>query len=157
AQANPLNQAGPNQKPDPNLTLRAVLDRAAAKIPGRFPNQPLVEAAIRKTIGETYEDLSVESAARLHLEAAVELFRKHRGETPPDTIDAMSKLASVYWHLDKYDAEEELLKKLLDYYRHERGEEDRKTLEVMNNLGVSYKEQGKFDRAEPLLLKAYDG
>jgi serine/threonine protein kinase/Tfp pilus assembly protein PilF len=157
AQANPLNQAGPNRKPDPDLTVRAVLDRAAAKVPGRFPNQPLVEAAIRKTIGETYEELGIDSAAQPHLEAAIELFRKHRGETHPDTIDAMSKLSAVYWRLNQFDAEEQLLTKLLDYYRRERGEEDRKTLEVVNSLGLTYKEQGKFDLSEALLLKAYQG
>jgi serine/threonine protein kinase/Tfp pilus assembly protein PilF len=156
AQANPLNQAE-NQKPDPDLALRTVLDRAAAKIPGRFPDQPLVEAGIRKTIGETYLELGLYNKAEQHLEAAVELYRKHRGETHPDTIDALSKLGATYWQLDKHAADEEIRKKLLVYYRRELGEHHRQTLGTLNDLGVSYQEQKKYDLAEPTLLEAYEG
>ena len=37
------------------VTVRDVLDASAEKIEGRFPDQPLVEAEIRQTIGDTYE------------------------------------------------------------------------------------------------------
>src|SRR5439155_976101 len=40
AQASATNQAGPNTKPDPNLTVRTVLDRAAARVEGKFATQP---------------------------------------------------------------------------------------------------------------------
>ena len=39
---------------DPDLKVRTALDRAAATIGDRFTGQPLVEASIRQTIGETY-------------------------------------------------------------------------------------------------------
>jgi Tfp pilus assembly protein PilF len=156
AQANPVNQAA-TQKPDPDLTVRTVLDRAAAKIPGRFPDKPLVEAGIRETIGETYLELGLYSKAEQHLEAAVEMYRKHRGESHPDTIDALAKLGTAYWQLGKFAADEELKKKLLVYYRRELGEHHRKTLEVLNDLGISYQEQRKFDLAEPAMLEAYEG
>jgi serine/threonine protein kinase len=157
AQANPLNQLGPNQKPDPDLALRTVLDRAAAKIPGRFPDQPLVEAAIRKTIGETYSELRLSAAALPHLEAAVELLRKHRGRTHPETVDALDKLAGVYWHLGKNGPAEEIQTELLAYCRRELGEEHRKTLDAWNTLGLLSQEQGKLAQAESYLLKAYEG
>jgi hypothetical protein len=44
--------------------MRDALDRAAAELDGRFDKQPLVEAALRGTLGQTY----------LHLES----FRKRR-------------------------------------------------------------------------------
>jgi hypothetical protein len=44
AQASPYNQLGPN-KLDPDLKVRTALDRAAARITGRFDTQPEVEAA----------------------------------------------------------------------------------------------------------------
>jgi serine/threonine protein kinase len=157
AQANPLNQAGPNKKPDPDLALRTVLDRAAATIPQRFRDRPLVEAAIRKTIGETYAGLGLHTAAVPHLEVALELFRKHRGAEHPETLETTLKLADMYWMLDRFAAAEALLDDLLAHYRRELGEGDRKTLDTLNDLGLLYKEEGRFDRAEDALLRAYEG
>ena len=45
AQASAANQAGPRTKPDPHLEVRTALDRAAARIAGKFDRQPEVEAA----------------------------------------------------------------------------------------------------------------
>src|SRR5262249_46370338 len=59
AQASANTQAGPNTKPHPDLKVRTALYRAAARIPGKFEKQPLVEAAIRQTIGNTYRDLGL--------------------------------------------------------------------------------------------------
>ncbi len=54
-QASAENQS----KPDPNITVRTVLDRAAQNIEGKFAGQPAVEAAIRETIGQTYSDIAL--------------------------------------------------------------------------------------------------
>jgi hypothetical protein len=51
SQANPESQGGAEAKPDPDVKARTLLDRAAAQVGKRFANQPLVESAIQKTIG----------------------------------------------------------------------------------------------------------
>jgi hypothetical protein len=56
AQASVANQSGLDSKTDPDLKVRTALDRAAADA-GKFNRQPVVEAAIRDTIGQTYVDL----------------------------------------------------------------------------------------------------
>jgi Tfp pilus assembly protein PilF len=157
AQADPFNQVGADRKPDPDLSLRAVLDRAAAKIHERFKDQPLVEAAIRRTIGETYLNLDLYEPAELHLQAAVELLRKNRGENHVETMEARFKLSDVYWQLSRYGPMEEVLIKVLAYYRRELGVEHPKTLETLNELGLSYQGQRKLDQAEACLLEAYEG
>ena len=58
AQASATRQSGSNGRPDPDLKVRTALDRAAARIEGKFDRQPEVEAAIRKTMGNTYADLA---------------------------------------------------------------------------------------------------
>jgi eukaryotic-like serine/threonine-protein kinase len=45
AQAGPSGQSGPNSKPDPDIKVRTALDRAAAKIDGKFGKQPELESA----------------------------------------------------------------------------------------------------------------
>ena len=44
AQASAATQSGPSAKPDPDLKVRTALDRAAARIAGKFDRQPEVEA-----------------------------------------------------------------------------------------------------------------
>ncbi len=58
-QADVDNQARPGQTPDPDIKVRTLLDRASEKIGGRFDQQPRVEAAIRRTIGDTYVALGL--------------------------------------------------------------------------------------------------
>jgi hypothetical protein len=47
AQASTDSQSEPHVKPDPHLEVRTALDRAAARLRGKFDRQPEVEAAIR--------------------------------------------------------------------------------------------------------------
>ena len=82
-QASPNNQAGPDTKPNPDLTVRAALDRAAAKVEGKFTKQPLVEASIRQTIGTTYIDLGLYPDAEQQLLRSLELRRRVPGEKHP--------------------------------------------------------------------------
>src|SRR5262249_15810594 len=56
AQASAAAQARPGITPDPDLKVRTVLDRAAARLAGKFDKQPLVESSIRRTIGKAYKD-----------------------------------------------------------------------------------------------------
>jgi serine/threonine protein kinase len=56
-----LAQANPNNEPDRNIKLTAVLDRAAKQVGQRFAAQPEVEAAIRQVIGSAYCFAPVES------------------------------------------------------------------------------------------------
>ncbi|MGA2967533.1 MAG: serine/threonine-protein kinase, partial [Terriglobales bacterium] len=71
AQASANNQSGPTAKPDPDLKVRTALDRAAERIEGKFAKQPDVEAAIRDTIGQTYNSLGIYPEARKQLERAL--------------------------------------------------------------------------------------
>ena len=79
------NQATPGTKPDPNITVRTVLDRAAARIGGKFLGNPVVEASVRRSIGQTYKQLGLYPDAQPHLEAALKLRRQARWvrKTPP--------------------------------------------------------------------------
>src|SRR6185369_2378133 len=80
AQASANNQAGPATKPDPDLKVRTALDRAAARIEGKFAGQPLVEASIRHTIASSYQDLGLYAAAQPHAERSLELRRREQGK-----------------------------------------------------------------------------
>ena len=157
AQASASAQAHPGTQPDTDLKVRSALDRAAAGIAQKFAKQPLVEASIRQTIGNTYLELGIYPEAEKQIERAIELRRRLLGEGHPDTLASMRSLAVVYQHHGKEAQAESLLKQVLDTQRRSLGEGHLDTLESVRALGLLYYERQKFAQAEPLLTKALDG
>jgi len=147
AQASAYNQARPDNKPDPSLTVRAALDRAASRIEGKFAKQPLVEASIRHTIGSTYHDLGLYSEAQRQFERALDLRRRQLGEKNADTLATMAGLAAVYEHSGKFKAAEPLYTKVLESERRLLGEEHPDTLKTMNGLAVTYGREGQYAKS----------
>jgi eukaryotic-like serine/threonine-protein kinase len=150
AQASAATQSGPSAKPDPDLKVRTALDRAAARIAGRFDRQPEVEAAIRDTIGETYLDLGLYPEARTQLKRALELHRQVLGAENPDTLRTMSRLGRTVYLQGKYPEAEALIGQALEISRRVLGPEHPDTLSSMKSLADIYHEQGKYAQAEAL-------
>ena len=96
AQASASTQARPDTRPDPDLTVRTALDRAASRVEDKFGKQPAVEASIRHTIGTTYHELGLYADAERHLERALDLRRHTFGERPADTLTSVNALALLY-------------------------------------------------------------
>jgi tetratricopeptide (TPR) repeat protein/predicted Ser/Thr protein kinase len=150
AQASANNQAGPNTKPDPDLKVRTALDRAAARIPGKFDKQPLVEAAVRQTIANTYKDLGLYPDAQPHLERAVELHTKVQGQEHQDTLTAMSDLADLYLDQGKFAAALALHTRVLQSRRRILGPEHPATLMSLGRVATVYEKQGQWSQAETI-------
>jgi serine/threonine protein kinase/Tfp pilus assembly protein PilF len=151
AQASASEQARPDSKPDPDLKVRTALDRASARIEGKFKEQPLVEASIRQTISKAYEDLGLFPEAQRHTQRVLELRRRSLGEDDPATLDAMDDLMSLETQQGKYESAEPLAVTVLEKRRRILGEEHTDTLEAMDNLGLLYWNEGKYPQAESLL------
>ena len=154
AQASAETQAGPERPPDPDLKVRTALDRAAAGIEGKFRGQPLVEASIRQTIGETYLDLGLLEEAQEQLERAVSLHVAASGEEEIATSRVMSHLAEVLRKRGRYAEAEPLLLKALAAQKRLLGNDHTEVAVTMNKLGLLYGSMGLYARAEPLLTEA---
>jgi tetratricopeptide (TPR) repeat protein len=153
AQASAKVQAQPDIKPDPDLKVRTALDRAAARIAGKFPTEPLVEAAIRQTIGHSYRDLGLFAKAQQQIERALELRQGTLGERHHDTLTSMQNLAELYTYQGKYAQAEPLFIHTLEVERRVLGEEHGDTLETADLLGQLYDDEGKFAQGEPLFTR----
>ena len=156
AQASAANQSGPDANPDPDLKVRTALDRAAARITGKFDQQPEVEAAIRETIGQTYIDLGLYPQARAQLERARDLYRRVLGPNNPKTLRTMSILGRIAQLQGKYPESEALLSPTLESSRRVLGPKHPDTLTAMNNLAYTYYRMGKYAQAEPLYNQALE-
>jgi eukaryotic-like serine/threonine-protein kinase len=150
AQASASTQASPNTKPDPDLKVRTALDRAAAKIGGKFAGEPELEGAIRDTIGETYIDLGLYPEARKQLEQALDLHRRALGTKSPKTLKTLSRLGRIAGLQGKYPQAQALLGQALEVQRRVLGAEHPDTLASMDSLAVVFDDEGKYPEAEAL-------
>ncbi|MBV8808221.1 MAG: serine/threonine protein kinase, partial [Acidobacteriaceae bacterium] len=156
AQAGASEQAGPDISPDPDLKVRTALDRAAARINGKFAGKPVVEASIRQTIGGTYLDLGLYSEAERQLEQALNLRQRILGREHPDTLRTMLRLAWLYQLQGHYSQAELLETKVLEIRRRVLGEEHPDTAVSMGRVAFLYFREGKFAQAEPLFTKTLE-
>ena len=156
AQASAGVQSSPTTKPDPDLKVRTALDRAAARIGGKFDKQPGVEAAIRDTIGQTYLDLGLNPEARQQLELALALHRRVDGPENPKTLVTARRLGVAAFRQGKYAEAEALESQTLEIDRRVLGPEHLDTLKSMKNLANVYNAQGKYEQAETLGSQALE-
>jgi tetratricopeptide (TPR) repeat protein len=145
---------------DPNLTVRGALDRAAARIGSRFQDQPLVEAAIRTTIGDAYQGVGEGTLAAIQLERALALRREHLGPDHPATLDTMDRLAGPYGIVGRFLDAIALREEVLQRRQTSLGPDHDDTLNVMPKLIRNYHQAGQWDKALVLaqhVLKKREG
>jgi serine/threonine protein kinase len=143
--------------PRPDLTVREALDRAATAVQRRFEGQPLIEAAIRLTIGNAYHALGEHAAAQTHLERSRALYLRDLGPAHHDTLAATGALGRLYLAQGKLHEAEALFVDALECCRSRLGEAHPETLVAMTNLAELEKARGRLAEAERLLKKAMEG
>ena len=141
--------------PEPNLTVKEAVHRAAASIGNRFQDQPLVEADLRHTIGRALRSLGENRLAAAQLERAVELRRVHLGPDHPDTLDCLFTLAMAYQSDRRHDAIN-LLEHVLQYRTAAFGPDHESTLTALNSLGEVCRQAGLLDKAAGLIEQALE-
>jgi tetratricopeptide (TPR) repeat protein len=122
----------------------------------RFANQPLVESAIRRTIGNTYRHLGLWSAAEQQLRPAYELSRTQRGASDLETLDILRELSYIVNDQGRDLEALNLTKTIFDAETRKLGPEDPRTVHTMQDLGVEYLAVHQYAQAEPLLTKALE-
>jgi serine/threonine protein kinase/Tfp pilus assembly protein PilF len=133
-----------------DIKVRELLDRAAGRIEGKFTNQPEVEAAIRQTIGDTYQHLGEYDRAQKQMERALAWRRQNLGADHPDTLVSLRNLAFLCKEQGRYAEAEEFYRAALAGQRSRLGADHLDTLRTLNNLAELYRARGRDDEAEPL-------
>jgi tetratricopeptide (TPR) repeat protein len=142
--------------PVSNLTVREALHRAAAKIRERFRDQPLVEAAICRAIGEAYHSVGDPRLAAKHLERAVNLYQAHLGPDHPETLAARFSLADSYQFVGRLPDAITLYEQVLEKRQKVLGPDHDLTLTAQNSLGLACLKAGRLDRAAHLIEQALE-
>jgi tetratricopeptide (TPR) repeat protein len=169
-----LGQADPRQQADAllragraagetkaNPSIAELLDRAAAeldrdKIETQFPNQPLVQAEILRTIGDSYRGIGAYGPAIDHLRRALKLREQLSGPDHPDTLATLNNLALAYLADGKLPEATRLFEQVRDKNVAKLGPDHPLTLNAMNNLAGAYQESGRLPEATRLYEQVGD-
>jgi serine/threonine protein kinase/tetratricopeptide (TPR) repeat protein len=161
-QADALREAGGDSagvKYDP--TIRELLDRAAAelapdKIDAQFPNQPLVQAEILHTIGETYTGIGEYGLAIDPLKRALDLRQRQLAPDHRDTLDTMHNLAMAYHESGKLAEAIRLFEQVRDKRAVKLGPDHADTLTTQLSIASAYMSAGKLAEAIRLIEQVRD-
>jgi len=152
-----LAQSSPEHEPDRDLKLRTVVDRAAARIRGRFADQPLVEASISTTLAETYESLGEFASAEALFRRALALYRRQLRAADRNTLYVSRRIVGTLIDQGSYVAAEHLAREVLAAHQRFLGTEDKDTLDAMYALASALFLEGERMAGTRLLLQTLEG
>ncbi|WP_257389546.1 tetratricopeptide repeat protein, partial [Tahibacter caeni] len=144
-----IGNANPYEGGKPLLLVDAV-DRAAAAIPQQLAGEPLLEADVRRAIGEAYLALERNDAAAAQLERAALLRAAERGT---EYARVLSAQAQLHWRLAHYAQAEALYRQALTECRRDDGGQ-RLRSELLNDLAALLNDTGRYAEALPLAQQA---
>jgi serine/threonine protein kinase len=139
-----------------DITVRELLDRAAAeltpeKIEENFPKQPLLQAEILHTVGNTYRGVGEPALAVAFLQRSAALYRQHLEADHPSTLATLNNLAQAYLHAGKVQEAIRLFVQVKEAKEKKLGAEHPDTLTALDNLALAYQGAGKVQEAIRLL------
>ncbi|MFM9995780.1 MAG: tetratricopeptide repeat protein [Phycisphaerales bacterium] len=150
-----LSSADPANARGRDVTIREALDTASASVDEAFGDRPEVEAAVRQTLGNTYRGLGEYGPARAHLEAAVALWRRERGDEDLATLGTLRNLAELERSESRWDEAVAILEPVIAALERVSGPESREVLSAKKLLASVYGDQSRLPEAERLMSEVY--
>jgi tetratricopeptide (TPR) repeat protein/tRNA A-37 threonylcarbamoyl transferase component Bud32 len=133
------------------LLVRTVIAPAVRTIETQFADQPLVDAALRTTLGVVYQRLGRnEEALALH-ERAFALRANSLGEENPDTLASRYGIGKSLGEMQKLVEAEVAVRATLKGYERALGEDHESTLATRSLLATQLHFQGRYEESEALI------
>jgi len=129
------------------LIDRTILKPAIVAIDVKFKDQPVVDAALRQSLGLLYLELGSYDAAKPLLERALETRRRVLGEEHPDTLTSIGNFGILIWRQGHLVEAMPYLQEELENRRRLIGEDDPSTLTAVNNMAGLLAELGRPEEA----------
>jgi tetratricopeptide (TPR) repeat protein len=134
-----------------DVTLRQAVEAALPFVEKSFTDQPLTEARLRMTLGQSFWYLGEAQLAADQWQAAHALYSRHLGPDHPDTLRSLCGLARGYAGLGRYADALRLREETLELQKARLGPDHPDTLRTKNDLACSYADLGR--RADALRLR----
>lgn len=146
-----LSSVDPKKAQGQEVAVVDVLEQASRRIvgEGELEDQPEVEAAVRRIIGDTYVSLGKYQEAVDDIERAAELLG-WPDSRDSEALSVAAELGVLFHRLGRFEESEELLKAVLEARIETLGEEHPASLSSLNHLADLYFSMGRIDEVEPL-------
>ncbi len=149
--------AQPEQAQGHEITVRELLDRAAQDLKSETaPESREIEAAVRNTIGVTYQSLGLLEAADPQLRSALSIRTELFGEENADVAVSRHNMGRLLWAKSDYTGAERELREALAVLRRAPGDRREEIASGLADLGVVIHARGAYAEAEPVLREALD-
>ncbi len=136
-----------------DMTVRELLDAAAANIDSTLEGEPQVEAAVRLTLGETYRILDCFDESEKQFITAFGIRRRVLGDRHPETADIMLEQVKLLNKQSKFAEAESLALAAVSIYEEHDGYVDA-ALSCREILGSVMMSQSRMEEAESILSQA---
>jgi non-specific serine/threonine protein kinase/serine/threonine-protein kinase len=137
-----------------DVTLRRAVEAALPFVAQSFPDQPLIEARVRKDLGDSFHSLGDYQKAAEQYEKASALYGQHIGPDHRITLWSTNLLANSYERLGRKAETLMLREENLALSKAKFGAEDILTIQFMGNLAASYADLDRWADALKLLEEA---
>ena len=148
--------ADPVRAGTPDVSVRFLLDEASRRIDEELAGQPDIEAAIRQTLGRTYDGLGLYDEAETHLRSALSIRRSLTAKPDTDVAATMAHLGKLFEHQGRYAEAARLHREALRIRRSLLGDSHRLVTSSMTDLVTILHLTGDFDAADPLAREVVD-
>ena len=138
-----------------DTSVREALQAAADKVQASFEGQPLVGAAVRRTLGQTYSGLGRFADAEPLLRSALAVRSAELGPEHPEVAESLGDLSALQERLSRYDESVELARQMLRIRRQAR-DQGAPTVQALRRLGVALFFRGEYAESERLLREALE-
>ncbi|MEZ6319099.1 MAG: serine/threonine-protein kinase [Phycisphaerales bacterium] len=138
--------------PDPgnmgrDVTVREVVDRAAAQLDTNKDLEASVRASLHAVIASTYASLGAFDLALDHATKAEHLSTDELGPDDARTLEYRDLVANELISLSRFDEAEPVLRDTVERARTKLGDEHPVTLTALSNLAIVLSERGAYDEA----------
>ncbi|MEM9801872.1 MAG: tetratricopeptide repeat protein [Planctomycetota bacterium] len=136
-----------------DVTVREVLDAASERLDGRFPDEPVVEASLRSTLGASYRRLGEYPAAEGHLRQSADLLTTELGAADSKTLLARFELARTLQERGRTSDALTIVEADLPIASAALGDESEAALHLMGARGQLLGQSGRFTEAAEQLAR----
>jgi serine/threonine-protein kinase len=132
------------------------VEEAVPRIAVTFVDQPLLEAAVRHTVGYTFARLGRFDEAEEQLRLALDLRRRTHGGEHAEIAETLNALGEVRYDRGDFGGAERLYDEALAMRTRVHGGDHPETAASLDNLGNVYQERGEIEAAEKAYRQALE-
>jgi len=141
----------PDTAREVDISMQEALDQAIERIERDPPEDPVVEASVRDTMGQTYFQLGKFTAAKAQFVRARELYLAALGPENPDTLALGNNLAIAHWRLGELAEAARLIRETIEIKKRVLPADDPDTLASLGFLALVVQDEGDSAEAARIL------